>query len=254
MIEFVDVVKELGGRRILDGISLKVEKGETMVILGPSGAGKSVTLKHIVRLMVPDEGDVLVDGTSISRAHGKQLAALRGRVGFLFQGAALLNWLTVEDNVGLPLAETTHIPAPEIHERVMETLALVGLENDAHKMPSELSGGMRKRVGLARAIIARPDVVLYDEPTSGLDPVTSRVIDNLIEDLRGELGISSVVVTHDMHSALSIGTRIAMLKNGHIIELATPREFLESDNSYVQEFLHAQFITRKGSWETPDHE
>jgi phospholipid/cholesterol/gamma-HCH transport system ATP-binding protein len=249
MILLENVVKILGTRRVLDGVNLEVRKGETLVIVGPSGTGKSVTLKNMVRLMTPDEGRVVVDGMVVSEASGKALESIRDKFGVLFQGGALLEWLNVAENVALPLREKTQLSNDEIMAKVMEKLAMVGLEKDIEKFPSEISGGMRKRVGLARAIVTNPKIILYDEPTSGLDPVSSRMIDRLIDHLRNELGVTSVVVTHDLHSALSIGTRIAMLTNGKIIELATPEEFVKSQIEEVQQFLEAQFITVRGEWE-----
>jgi len=248
MITFRDVTKVLSGRAVLDGVSFNVKRGETFVIVGPSGAGKSVTLKHMVRLLTPDRGDVLVGDVTVSAAAGGELELIRERFGYLFQGGALLAWLSVAENVALPLREKTRMKNEEILERVHETLRLVGLENDGHKQPSEISGGMQKRAGLARAIIRRPEIVLYDEPTSGLDPVTSRTIDDLIDGLREELGVTSVVVTHDLHSALSIGSRIAMLHGGKIVELAPPAEFIKSSETEVRKFLESQFITKEGSW------
>ncbi|MEI8138723.1 MAG: ABC transporter ATP-binding protein [bacterium] len=249
MIQLENVVKILGTRRVLDGVNLEVRKGETLVIVGPSGTGKSVTLKNMVRLMTPDEGRVVVDGMVVSEASGKALESIRDKFGVLFQGGALLEWLNVAENVALPLREKTQLSNDEIMEKVMEKLAMVGLEKDIEKFPSEISGGMRKRVGLARAIVTNPQIILYDEPTSGLDPVSSRMIDRLIDHLRNELGVTSVVVTHDLHSALSIGTRIAMLTNGKIIELATPEDFVKSQIEEVRQFLEAQFITVRGEWE-----
>jgi phospholipid/cholesterol/gamma-HCH transport system ATP-binding protein len=249
MIEFQGVSKALGGRRVLEGVSFAIERGETFVIVGPSGAGKSVTLKHMVRLMTPDSGDVLVGGETVSRAEGRELERIRRRFGYLFQSGALLAWLTVEENVALPLREKTRLSDGEILRRARERLALVGLENDGGKYPAQISGGMQKRAGLARAIVHEPEIVLYDEPTSGLDPVTARTIDALIGRLRDELGVTGVVVTHDLHSALSIGDRIAMLHGGAIVELAAPREFVASPREEVQGFLSAQFITRRGAWE-----
>ena len=230
-------------------MNLHVKKGETLVVLGPSGAGKSVTLKHIVGLMRPDSGHLFIGDDDITVAYGENLARIRDRMGFLFQGGALLAWLNVGENVALPLREKTEMGDDQILDLVHEKLKLVGLDNDFDKAPSEISGGMRKRVSLARAIVMTPEVVLYDEPTSGLDPVTSRKIDELIDDMRSKLGVTSVVVTHDLHSALSIGTRIAMLYNGKIIELSTPEELLESDEPRVREFLDAQYITKTGPWE-----
>jgi phospholipid/cholesterol/gamma-HCH transport system ATP-binding protein len=203
----------------------------------------------MVRLLTPDEGDVFVGNDCVSNASGGDLEAIRERFGFLFQGGALLAWLTVADNVALPLREKTRLSPSEVSDKVAETLKLVGLENDADKFPDEISGGMRKRAGLARAIIRQPEIVLYDEPTSGLDPVTSRTIDALIKQLRERFGVTSIVVTHDLHSALSIGTRIAMLHGGRIVELSSPARFVNSDVPEVQGFLESQFITKAGSWE-----
>jgi len=249
MIRFEKVTKALGGRTVLDNISFEVKPGEMFVIVGPSGVGKSVTLKHMVRLLTPDSGDVLIDGDSIVDADADALEHIRERFGYLFQGGALLAWMTVAENVAFPLLEKTRDTADEVTVRVEEALKMVGLENDGDKYPSEISGGMRKRAGLARAIIRKPEIVLYDEPTSGLDPVTSRTIDDLMNSLRKTLGMTSVVVTHDLHSALSIGTRIAMLNSAGIMDPVTPAEFLESRNADVQAFLEAQYITKAGLWE-----
>ena len=250
MIRFDGVTKRLGGRTILDGVSFHIEKGETFVIVGLSGAGKSVSLKHMVRLMAPDEGQVWIADQCVSEARGKDLEAIRARFGLLFQSAALMQWLTVADNVALPLRERLKLEKEEVVRLVDEKLAMVNLAQAGQKYPSELSGGMRKRVGLARAIVTQPEIILYDEPTSGLDPVTSRTIDGLIDGMRVELGVTSVVVTHDLHSALSIGNRIAMLHEGQIIENSSPDEFIQSKNEIVQSFLEAQYITRTGVWET----
>ena len=249
MIRLEKVTKMLGDRRVLDGVTLEVRKGETLVIVGPSGTGKSVTLKHMVRLLTPDEGRVYVGESVISEAAGKDLERLREKFGVLFQGGALLEWLTVGENVALPLREKTKYPEDEIMAKVEKNLKLVGLAGDLDKYPSEISGGMRKRVGLARAIIHDPEIILHDEPTSGLDPVSSRTIDHLIDSMRKELGVTSIVVTHDLHSALSIGTRIAMLSGGRIVELAEPADFVRSEQDEVKLFLESQFITRRGDWE-----
>jgi phospholipid/cholesterol/gamma-HCH transport system ATP-binding protein len=234
MITFEKVSKRLGGRVVLDEIDFTVEPGETFVIVGASGAGKSVSLKHMVRLLTPDDGRVLIGDDCVSHARGTELDRIRNRFGFLFQGAALLQWLTVGDNVGLPLRMKSGLSDDEVDERVREKLAMVNLDDAFDKQPGELSGGMRKRVGLARAIITDPEIILYDEPTSGLDPVTSRTIDRLIDRLRVELGVTSVVVTHDLHSALAIGTRIAMLHDGRMVEISTPAEFVRSENEIVR--------------------
>jgi phospholipid/cholesterol/gamma-HCH transport system ATP-binding protein len=249
MIKFENVTKRLGRRTILDDVSFQVPPGETFVVVGLSGAGKSVTLKHMVQLLVPDRGRVLIDGDDISSAKGAELKRIRGRFGVLFQGAALLQWMTVFENVALPLREHTRMSSADIEKTVMEKLSMLNMQEAADQFPSDLSGGMQKRVGLARAIVLNPEIILYDEPTSGLDPVTSRLIDGLIENLRKELGITSVVVTHDLHSALAIGTRIMMIDGGKIVENATPEEFIESKNETVQRFLESQYITRRGAWE-----
>jgi phospholipid/cholesterol/gamma-HCH transport system ATP-binding protein len=249
MIRFEHVTKVLGGKPILNDVTYSIRRGETFVIVGPSGAGKSVSLKHMVRLLTPDEGAVYVEGDCISAATGHELEDLRERFGYLFQGGALLAWLTVGENIALPLREKTALSEDEIQSRVRKVLKLVELEHDGDKRPAEISGGMRKRAGLARAIVSKPRIVLYDEPTSGLDPVTSRTIDALIERMREELNVTSVVVTHDLHSALAIGSRIAILYGGQIAEVSTPEEFIESSNVEVQNFLRSQFITAKGSWE-----
>ncbi len=249
MIRFDKVTKRLGSRTVLDEISYEIAKGETFFIVGSSGAGKSVSLKHMVRLLTPDSGDVWIGDDLVSEASGRKLEKIRARFGVLFQSAALLEWMTAGENVGLPLREHTKKPDEEIDHIAREKLAMVGLEEAFDKFPSELSGGMRKRVGLARAIITNPEIILYDEPTSGLDPVTSRTIDKLIDDLRNRLGVTSVVVTHDLHSALTIGTRIAMLNQGQMVEIATPEDFVKSRNAFVRSFLEAQYITKPGEWE-----
>ena len=192
---------------------------------------------------------MFVADENMTEAGEDDLERLRENFGYLFQGGALLAWMTVAENVALPLLEKTKDGDAEIRTKVMEALSMVGLEKDADKYPSEISGGMRKRAGLARAIIRKPRIVLYDEPTSGLDPVSSRTIDELIDRLRKNLGVTSVVVTHDLHSALMIATRIAMLNGGRFVEVAEPGAFIKSDNPDVKKFLDAQYITKKGSWE-----
>lgn len=249
MIRFEHIVKRLGGRNVLDDLSFEVNKGEVFVIVGPSGTGKSVTLKHIVQLLRPTSGTVWLENEAISEAEGRDLERLRERFGYLFQGGALLAWLTVAENVALPLQEKTDLPDDEIDKRVHEALEMVDLTDAAEQYPAEISGGMQKRAGLARAIVRRPEIVLYDEPTSGLDPVTARTIDRLIQHLNHNLGVTSVVVTHDMQGALSIGHRVAMLDGGHFVEVSSPREFVRSNVEAVRHFLEAQYITRKGFWQ-----
>lgn len=249
MITFENVSKDLGGRKVLDGVTFNVEPGGTFVIVGPSGAGKSVTLKHMLGLYRPDKGRVIVDGEVVSEIPNAELERLRKKFGVLFQNAALIEWLDVSENVALPLREKTTMSEEEIQAAVNGKLKLVGLENASDKHPSELSGGMRKRAGLARALIENPEIILYDEPTSGLDPVSSRAIDDLINNTRKELNVTSVVVTHDLHSALLIGTRIAMIYGGKILEVSTPEEFIKSQQEFVRGFLESQFITTRGPWE-----
>ena len=246
MIRFEHVTKRLGGRNVLDDLSFEIKKGEVFAIVGPSGTGKSVTLKHMVRLLTPTSGSVWIDDTEISAADGGELSRVRERFGYLFQGGALLGWMTVAENIALPLREKTRLSEQEIQTRVAKVLGMVELENDGDKLPSEISGGMQKRAGLARAIVRQPEIVLYDEPTSGLDPITSRTIDRLILKLNSDLGITSVVVTHDLQGALLIADRIAMLTGGRFVEVSAPKAFVATDQPDVRGFLDAQFISKKG--------
>ncbi|MDD4017919.1 MAG: ATP-binding cassette domain-containing protein [Kiritimatiellae bacterium] len=246
MIRFDKVTKQLGGRNVLDELSFEIQKGEIFTIVGPSGTGKSVTLKHMVRLLTPTRGSVWIDGTEISAANGSGLDRVRERFGYLFQGGALLGWMSVAENIALPLREKTRLTEDEIGARVTDALRAVGLEGDGGKFPSEISGGMQKRAGLARAIVNRPEIVLYDEPTSGLDPVTARTIDQLIKRLNEELGITSVVVSHDLQGALLIADRIAMLTGGKFVEVSPPEKFVATAQPDVRSFLDAQFISKKG--------
>ena len=249
MIRFEHVTKQFGSRKVLDDVSYEIEKGEIFTIVGPSGTGKSVSLKHMIRLLTPTSGRVWVGDDCVSEASGRDLSRIRSRFGYLFQSAALLAWMSVYDNIALPLREKTKMTEGEIERRVRDALEKVGLEKDGAKFPSDLSGGMQKRAGLARAIVTEPEIVLYDEPTSGLDPVTSRRIDELIADLAGRLGITSVVVTHDLHSALAISTRIAMLGGGKVLSIEPPADFIRSEIPQARAFLDAQYITRRGAWE-----
>jgi len=246
MIRFEHVTKRLGGRNVLDDLSFEIKKGEVFVIVGPSGTGKSVTLKHMVRLLTPTSGSVWIENTEISASDSDELNRVRERFGYLFQGGALLGWMSVADNIALPLREKTRLSEAEIADRVAEALRMVGLENDGDKMPSEISGGMQKRAGFARAIVRRPEIVLYDEPTSGLDPITARTIDRLIHKLNADLGITSVVVSHDLQGALLIADRIAMLTGGRFVEVSEPKAFVATAQPDVRGFLDAQFISKKG--------
>jgi phospholipid/cholesterol/gamma-HCH transport system ATP-binding protein len=239
-IELCELTKRLGGQLILDAISLTIVKGETMCVIGGSGAGKSVTLKHIVGLMKPDCGAVKIFGVDVTHPRNGELEAARRRMGFCFQGSALLNSMNVFENVALPLREHERLDEAGIRRRVEEKLDLVGLADAGHKLPAEISGGMKKRVGLARAIIRNPEIILYDEPTAGLDPVMGSTINDLILDMRKKLGVTSVIVTHDMTSAFRVSNRIAMLLKGKIVKMGTPDEFRASADPIVKQFVYGE--------------
>ncbi len=236
MIEIINLSKSFNQHPVLQGMNLTIRKGETMVIIGRSGCGKSVLLKHMIGLMQPDEGQVIVDGQEISRLEGPELAALRLKFGMLFQGAALFDSLTVGENVAFALREHTSMMDEEIRDRVKECLALVGLSGIEPMKPAELSGGMRKRVGLARALAIKPEAILYDEPTTGIDPVMADAINRLIKELHDRLKVTGVAVTHDMVSAYRIADRIAMLHEGKIIQVGTPEEIRNTSNPVVRQF------------------
>ncbi len=238
IIRIENVSKRLGGQRILDGLDLSVRRGETLVIIGRSGTGKSVTLKHLMGLLRPDQGRIYLFGQDVTEIPESRYAEVRKKFGVLFQSGALINWMSVDDNLALPLREHTRLPEDEIQAKVREKLELLGLENAGRKMPSEISGGMKKRAGLARAIIQDPEVILYDEPTSGLDPVLSNQINEIILRMQKELGVTSIVVTHDMDSAYMVGDRIAMLNDGRIVQTGTKEEIQNSDNEVVCQFIH----------------
>ncbi|BEQ14394.1 ABC transporter ATP-binding protein [Desulfoferula mesophila] len=240
IIELQDIHKSFGSQRVLKGLNLKIPKGLTTVIIGRSGGGKSVMLKHMIGLIKPDQGQVLVGGHDIVGLNDHQLNQVRRRFGMLFQEAALFDSMTVLDNVAFPLREHTHLTDQQVREKVSEKLAMVGLPGVEKKMPSELSGGMRKRVGLARAIALEPEIILYDEPTTGLDPPLSAAINRLIADTQAKLGVTSVVISHDIEGAYEVGHNIAMLYNGEIIVQGTPEEIRHSDNEVVQQFIHGR--------------
>jgi len=237
MIEIKDLHKSFGGLTVLRGVNLTVEKGESMTVIGGSGSGKSVLIKHIIGLLFPDKGEVIVDGQVLNELEEFGLNELRKKFGMLFQGAALFDSLTVWENVGFPLKQHTKQSDKEIRKIATEKLALVGLKDVEDKMPSELSGGMKKRVGLARAICMDAEIILYDEPTTGLDPITSDAINDLIVDLRKKLGVTSVAITHDMQSAYKISDRIAMLYKGEIQEIGTPDQIRNTTNPIVRQFI-----------------
>jgi phospholipid/cholesterol/gamma-HCH transport system ATP-binding protein len=239
VIEFQDLHKAFGEKQVLQGFSLKIRDAETVVIIGYSGTGKSVALKHIVGLLQPDAGDVNVDGQAVSTLDRDGLTQLRQGIGYVFQFAALFDSLTVADNLALGLRRR-RLGEEEIEERVREALALVDLSGTGERMPAELSGGMRKRVGIARAIALRPRYILYDEPTTGLDPVTSAVIDRLMVRTREHLGVTGVVVTHDMRSAYTIGDRIAMLYEGRVRQVGSVAEIQETEDPVVRQFIEGR--------------
>ena len=238
MITLENLTKSFGSRVVLNGVSLEVPDGQNTVIIGASGAGKSVTLKLIVGLIEPDAGRVLVDGEDVQELDREQLAALRGRIGYVFQFAALLDSMTVAENIGLGLVRRGYAPG-DIRARVEESLGVVELSGTEDKLPSELSGGMRKRVGIARAIALKPRYILYDEPTTGLDPITAAVMDQLIMRTR-DLGVTGLVVTHDMRSAFTVGDRIALLHQGSIRHTGSVDEVRASEDPVVRQFIEGR--------------
>ena len=240
MIKLVDVHKSFGPKKVLEGFSLEVMEGETMVIVGYSGTGKSVAIKHIVGLLEPDSGTVWVDGQEVPTLTRPQLYALRANIGYVFQFAALFDSLSIGDNVAMGLRKEGKLREPEIMTRVGEALDLVDLPGVESKFPAELSGGMRKRVGIARAIARQPKYILYDEPTTGLDPVTSAIIDQLMIRMREKLRVTSIVITHDMRSAYTVGSRIAMLYEGKVRKVGTVDEIQHTTDPIVRQFIEGR--------------
>ncbi|MCU0649280.1 MAG: ABC transporter ATP-binding protein [Gemmatimonadaceae bacterium] len=240
MIQLKDVYKSFGSKKVLQGFTLDVREGETMVIIGYSGTGKSVAIKHIVRLLEPDAGEVWVDGQNVNTLSRAELSALRAKVGYVFQFAALFDSMSIGDNVAMGLRKQGQLSDSEIRQRVVESLRLVDLPDVESRFPAELSGGMRKRVGIARAIALRPKYILYDEPTTGLDPVTSAVIDGLMIRMRDQLGVTGVVITHDMRSAYAVGTRIAMLYDGTVRQVGSVDEIRHSHDAVVRQFIEGK--------------
>jgi len=239
-IEVQGLHKTLGTQHILKGVDLKVNQGETLVLIGPSGEGKSVLLKHLIGLLKPDQGSITVDGVNMCGLRERQLAPIRRKIGILFQNAALFDSLNVEQNVAFPLFESGLRDKAEIKQRVHEALDVVELAEHKQKMPVNLSGGMRKRVGIARAIVPKPQCVLYDEPTSGLDPIVSDVIDQMILRLQKRYSVTSIVVTHDMKSVFKIANRVALLKGGVIYFYGTPEELRNSPDVEIQNFIEGR--------------
>lgn len=237
MITITDLHKSFEGNHVLRGLALTIYDGETIVIIGRSGCGKSILLKHIIGLIRPDLGSILIDGVDIGSLSRQELNQFRLKIGMVFQGAALFDSMTVQENVGFSLYEHTRIPPEEILGRVREKLRLVGLQGVEDLAPSDLSGGMKKRVAIARALCNEPRLILYDEPTTGLDPIMADAINNQIIHLQEKLKVTSIVVTHDMASAYKVGHRIAMLYEGRIIATGTPEEIKNSKDPFVHQFI-----------------
>jgi phospholipid/cholesterol/gamma-HCH transport system ATP-binding protein len=246
MIRIVDLHKSFQSQKVLDGVNLEIEDGKTTVIIGRSGGGKSVLLKHIIGLMKPDSGQILVDDVDIAKLDDRSLNEVRKKFGMLFQEGALFDSMNVAENVGFTLREHTKMKEEEIRAAVAEKLKAVGLTGIEEKMPSELSGGMRKRVALARAIAINPQIVLFDEPTTGLDPIMLEAINHLIIDTQKNFNLTCIVISHDVESIFKVGHKIAMLYDGKIIEYGTPEEIKKSPNPVLQQFL-------TGSIEGPIH-
>lgn len=246
MIQLENINKAFGSRRVLINYDLEVKEGETFVIMGPSGIGKSVTLKHMVGLLRPDSGTVVINGHEVSTASRSELLRMRREIGYLFQSGALLNWMSVGDNVALPLRESRErrhrLKADEIERRVIEELATVNMASERDKFPAEISGGMRKRAALARVLVTGPKIILYDEPTAGLDPRMSSTISNLITSVQSRFGVTSVVVTHDLSHAYEVGDRIGMMHLGRLIEIGTPEEIRRTRNPVVRDFIEGRPI------------
>jgi phospholipid/cholesterol/gamma-HCH transport system ATP-binding protein len=232
--------KSFGPKRVLDGLDADVAPGESLVIIGGSGTGKSVLLKHVIGLLKPDGGTVEIDGVAVEKLGNREITEFRRKFGMAFQEGALFDSMTIWQNVAFPLQRLTRMPRREIDERVRECLDMVRLEGVAEKLPSQLSGGMRRRVGFARAVAHKPEILLFDEPTTGLDPVTTALVDEVIVDLNDRLKTTTVTITHDMESAFRIGDRIAMLHQGKIIASAPPQEFRRLDDPRVQQFIHGR--------------
>jgi len=245
MIEVRDLQKSFGAQKILDGVNLRIETGESVVIIGRSGGGKSVLLKHIIGLIQPDSGAVLIDGENIEPLNERELLRVRSKFGMLFQSAALFDSMTVAENVGFAFRRNRKMTEAEIRQKVADALEVVDLPGTENKKPSELSGGMKKRVGLARAIVYQPQIVLYDEPTTGLDPVVSDSIDKLIMRVRDRLKVTSVVVTHDMRSARRVGQRIMMLHGKKIYATGTAEEIFNSTDPIVRQFIDGVSVDPK---------
>lgn len=251
IIKIRKLCKKFGNQEVLKELDLDIPKGMITVIIGRSGGGKSVLLKHIIGLLKPDSGEIYIDGIDIAKESDDKLNEVRKRFGMLFQEGALFDSMTIEENVAFPLTEHTKLSHEEIEERTKEVLAMVGLTGAEKKYPSEISGGMRKRAGLARAIIAKPDIILFDEPTSGLDPIMSAHIDNLIVEIQKRLNVTCIIISHDIQSTFRIAHKIAMLYDGKIIAEGTPEEMKTLDNPFLKQFIEG---SSKGPIQVVDNE
>lgn len=244
IIELIDVTKSFNGVKVLDNLSLQVKRGEVLVIMGPSGVGKTVLLKHLIGLLRPDSGRVIVDGMDITMLKGEDMNRVRARFAFLFQWGALFDSMTVLENVMFPLRERTRLSDKEIRERAIDLITHVGLRGSEDKWPDELSGGMKKRAALARALVMEPDIVLFDEPTTGLDPVICSSIHQLIAESHRRFNFTGVIISHEVPGIFEIADRVAMLFNGKILDIGEPSDIINSGNEAVQQFI-------KGSLEGP---
>ncbi|MDE2216671.1 MAG: ABC transporter ATP-binding protein [Planctomycetota bacterium] len=240
MIEVVDLYKSFNDHEVLKGVNLKVEKGQSLALIGGSGKGKSVLLKHIIGLTKPDRGKILIDNQDISRLRGKALKQLKERCGIVFQGGALFDSLTVFENIAFPLREKTKMKAQQIRDVVFTELARVGLSGAENKYPAEISGGMKKRVALARCLVMNPEIVLFDEPTTGLDPLIGKAIHKLIRECQKSLKYTAIIVTHEIPAIFSLVDRVAMLFDGKILAIGTPEEIQASKNPMVHQFIHGE--------------
>lgn len=248
MIKIKDLHKSFGHKQVLAGVDLEVKKGETMVVIGQSGAGKSVLLKLIIGIMKPDRGEIYIDGLEITGLKEEERLRLNRKFGMVFQGAALFDSMTVAENVAFGLERHLKLSADQIRKIVRESLELVGLRGVENLMPHQLSGGMKKRVGLARAIAYRPEIMLYDEPSTGIDPIRADAINEMINKFKKEMGVTSIVITHDMASAYRVADRMAMLYGGRIIEVGTPEEIRQSPKAIVQQFIRGEAHGPIESW------
>jgi len=240
MIKIIDLHKSFGSTKVLQGVNLESKRGETMVIIGQSGSGKSVLIKHLIGLLKPDKGEIYVDGVEVTHLKENELRQITRKFGLLFQGGALFDSMTVAQNIAFGLTRYTNYSSQKIEQIVKASLAKVGLQGVENLMPYELSGGMKKRVGLARAIAYNPEIILYDEPSTGIDPIRADAINELINVMKKKLQVTSVVITHDMISAYKVADRIAMLYQGKIIEIGTPEEIKRTKNPVVRQFIHGE--------------